>query len=230
MGFMVKTNIGGCAGLALCLLLVTPAGQAASVAVSGIMGDKALVSVDGASPKVVCGGDTVGSVRIIEVRRDVVLIDNAGRRMQLGIGQANSYAGVPPPAAESGTAEGGAGSVVITADGRGQFLTSGSVNGRQVSFMVDTGATLVTLPRSVAMRAGVDFRNARHTQVSTANGIAIAQRVTLNQVRLGNIRANLVEALVVEDAGLPVALLGMSFLNRTDMTRQGDALTLKQRY
>jgi aspartyl protease family protein len=89
---------------------------------------------------------------------------------------------------------------------------------------------MVTLPKSVARQAGVDFRNAKPTMISTANGVAPAQRVTLNSVRLGGIRANLVEALVVDDQSLPVALLGMTFLNRTDMNRQGDSLTLKQRY
>jgi aspartyl protease family protein len=47
---------------------------------------------------------------------------------------------------------------------------------------------------------------------------------------LGSLGANLVEAVVVEDAKLPFALLGMSFLNRMDMRREGDSLTLLQRY
>lgn len=212
---------------ALCLFAVTPTAQAANVAVSGIMGDKALIAVDGGAPRVVRAGDSLSGVRVLEVRRASVLLDNGGRRVELGIGQANTFAGKPAPEADAG---GGNGTHVITADGRGQFHTTGTVNGRSISFLVDTGASMVTLPKSVARQAGVDLRNATQTRISTANGVAPAQRVTLNSVRLGGIRANLVEALVVDDQSLPIALLGMSFLNRTDMNRQGDALTLKQRY
>lgn len=216
-------------GLTLCLLVFATAGQAANVTISGIMGNRALISVDGGPPQVVGVGDRLGEVRILEVKRNAVLLDNAGRRMTLGIGQANTYHPAPRPHAQPDKAN-GSGSIVLTADGRGQFMANGTVNGRSVSFLVDTGASLVTLPMSVAKGAGVDFRNAKRTMMSTANGVAPAQRVTLNHVGLGNIRANLVEALVVEDTNLPIALLGMSFLNRTDMSRQGDALTLKQRY
>lgn len=226
-GFMTIKGSGYGLWAALCLFAMAHAAQAASVAVSGIMGDKALIAVDGGPPKVVRAGDRLAGVRVLEVKRASVLLDNAGRRIELGIGQGNIFAGKSAPAAD---ASGGNGTHVITADGRGQFLTTGSVNGRSVSFLVDTGASMVTLPKSVARQAGVDLRNASQTRISTANGVAPAQRVTLNDVRLGGIRANLVEALVVDDQSLPIALLGMSFLNRTDMNRQGDALTLKQRY
>lgn len=197
------------------------------MAVSGIMGDKALIAVDGGAPRVVRAGESVSGVRVLEVKRASVVLDNAGRRVEMGIGQANTFAGKSAPAAEAGN---GNGTHVITADGHGQFLTSGSINGRSVTFLVDTGASMVTLPKSVAQQAGVDMRNASQTRISTANGLAMAQRVTLNSVRLGGIRANMVQALVVDDQSLPIALLGMSFLNRTDINRQGDALTLTQRY
>jgi aspartyl protease family protein len=52
----------------------------------------------------------------------------------------------------------------------------------------------------------------------------------LNQVRLGDISLHLVEGVVVEGQGLPVSLLGMSFLNRTEMTRDGDRMVLTRRY
>jgi len=62
--------------------------------------------------------------------------------------------------------------------------------------------------------------------INTANGQARALRVVLNSLRLGQISANLVEALVLEDTALSQPLLGMRFLNRTNMLREGDTLVL----
>jgi aspartyl protease family protein len=95
---------------------------------------------------------------------------------------------------------------------------------------VDTGASVVALPRSVAESAGVQLDSGQRAMIHTANGKAPAWRVMLNSVQVGGIRQHLVEAVVVEDGQLPVNLLGMSFLNRTDMRRDGDIMTLVQRY
>jgi aspartyl protease family protein len=65
--------------------------------------------------------------------------------------------------------------------------------------------------------------------INTANGAAPAYAVQLDRVRIGAIELNNVEAVVVE-AGLPIALLGMSFLNRVEMRRDGEAMTLIRRF
>ena len=122
------------------------------------------------------------------------------------------------------------GRVVLTADGRGHFTANGTVNGLPVRFMVDTGASLVSLPSTIARQAGVSLTSASTVVINTANGRARAQRVVINSLKLGQISANLVEALVVEDTALSQPLLGMSFLNRTNMLREGDTLVLTQRY
>jgi aspartyl protease family protein len=118
----------------------------------------------------------------------------------------------------------------MSADGRGQFYSAGEVNGNAVRFLVDTGASAVTLPRSVAIRSGVLLGNATQVGVSTANGGVRANRVLLNTVRVGNVSLNMVEAIVMDDAQLSQPLLGMSFLKRTNMKHEGDTLSLSQRY
>jgi aspartyl protease family protein len=212
---------------ALCLFVAGSAGAQTSVTISGVMGDKALVSVNGAPPKVVRPGERVGGVRLVAVGPQGVEIVLDGRRHRLAIGH-----GVHVPSAKA-VAEGGTTSsarVVLTADGRGHFSATGTVNGLPVRFMVDTGASLVSLPSSVARQAGVDLAGATPLVINTANGQARAQRVVINSLRLGAISAHLVEALVVEDTALSQPLLGMSFLNRTNMLREGDTLVLTQRY
>jgi len=66
--------------------------------------------------------------------------------------------------------------------------------------------------------------------METANGVAAAYRVKLDTVRVGDLTVNNVDAVVMEGDSLPVALLGMSFLNRMDIRREGQIMTLTKRY
>lgn len=212
---------------ALCLFVAGSAAAQTSVTVSGVMGDKALVSVNGAAPRVMRPGEIVAGVRLVGVGPQGVEIVVDGRRHVLAIGQ-----GVHAPMATAG-ADGAAAAgerVVLTADARGHFSATGTVNGLPVRFMVDTGASLVSLPGSVARQAGINLSEAMPVVINTANGRARAQRVVINSLKLGQISVNLVEALVVDDTALSQPLLGMSFLNRTNMLREGDTLVLTQRY
>ena len=79
--------------------------------------------------------------------------------------------------------------------------------------MVDTGATMVALSYEDAERAGVYVRPADFTmRVNTANGIARAAPVTLDEISLGDITVRNVRAAVSEPGRLQGSLLGMSFL------------------
>lgn len=191
----------------------------AHVTLSGLLGEKALISVNGAPPKVMTVGDIHRGVKLLAVRGQQVEIEEGGKRRVLGMGF--SGGGVQ--------GEGGA-KASLTADGRGQFFAQGRVNGASTEFIVDTGATLVALPRSVADRAGVRLGEATVVGVNTANGQTRAYKVMLNSVSVGEVRANMVEALVLEDRQIHMPLLGMSFLNRVKMSREGDLMTLSQRY
>jgi aspartyl protease family protein len=95
--------------------------------------------------------------------------------------------------------------------------------------LVDTGATMVALSASDAVRLGIDYSKGQPGMVSTANGYAPVYRVKLDTVKIGNIELNQVDA-VIQENGLPFALLGMSFLNRTEMRREGEQMTLTKRY
>jgi aspartyl protease family protein len=205
--------------LGLCLHGV--AWAASSVTLSGILGDKALLSVSGGAPKVVRVGEAYRSVKLVEVANNQVVVEEDGRRRTIALGF--SSAGGSPARPQEKNA-------VLYSDGRGHFMAAGRVNGTEVSFVVDTGASVVTLPKSMARRAGVALEAAPSTLVATAGGVVKAWPVKLNQVTVGGISLHLVDGVVLEDSHLPVALLGMSFLNRTDMTREGQVMTLRQRY
>jgi aspartyl protease family protein len=121
-------------------------------------------------------------------------------------------------------------SVTLATDSRGHYVTSGRVNGSEVRFMVDTGATLVTLPLADARRLGIDLSQAQIGTSMTANGPVRVYRVRLDSVQVGDVVINNVDALVPSGDGLDIALLGMSFLNRTEMRREGANLMLIKRY
>ena len=201
------------------LVAVTPA-WALDVQLIGTFGDQAAVlSIDGGEPKTVRAGQKFGPVSVISVGKDRATVDIEGKRRTLVRGE--HY--------RSKSASDDRQSAVLAADGRGHFHADGAVNGGSMRFILDTGATSIALPAADAVRLGLDYRKGRPATIHTANGPAPAWRVKLDSVRVGGIELQNVDALVLEQ-GLDVALLGMSFLNRTAMKRDGDTMTLVRRY
>lgn len=198
---------------------VCTAGWATSVSVVGLYRDKAIVSIDGGKPRTLSRGQTVQGVTLIAADSDRARLDVDGQRRTLGMGQ--SFAG----GAQTGARQ----TVALTADARGHFAANGSLNGYPVTFLVDTGATSIAISAAEARRLGLDYRAGPAARVNTAAGAVPAWPVTFNTVKVGAVSLNQVAGLVVE-SGLDVPLLGMSFLNRMDMKRDGQTMTLTRRY
>lgn len=196
---------------------------ATDVALIGVIGDKAAVlAVDGGEPKTVKVGQSWRGITVLAVEKEraSVEIDGKQRFLQRGAHYRN---------VESSTAANRS-RVLLAADPRGHFLIDGAVNRIPVRFLVDTGATMVSLPQADADRLGIDYRKGRRGQSSTANGLATVYLVRLDSIRVGDIELHGVDALVHEGPGLNQALLGMSFLNRVSMQREGATMTLIQRF
>lgn len=105
--------------------------------------------------------------------------------------------------------------VAINANAQGHFVADAVVEGRAVSVVVDTGASMVALTEETARRLGIRPPPSAYRQpVSTANGVVAAAPVTLSEVRLGGITIRNVGALVIPGDALDVNLLGMTFLSR----------------
>lgn len=213
----MKKRLAYC--MAWALLLISGQSMSASVGVVGLFRDKAMVRIDGGAPKMISAGQTIQGVKLLSADSEAAVFEVEGKRRTLTMGQ--SFA--------AQVEGGGRSSVTLNADGRGHFITTGAINGGAVNFLLDTGATSVTLHASEASRLGVNYKTGQRIGMSTANGIVPAWRVMLNSVRVGGITLYQVEGLVVE-SGLEVALLGMSFLNRTNMKREGQVMMLMQRY
>jgi aspartyl protease family protein len=209
-----------CSALAVALLLAAPPASALDVQLVGTFGDQAAVlSIDGGEPKTVRSGQKFGGVTVVSVERERAIVEIEGKRRTLLRGQTYSSKGSADDRQ----------SAVLAADARGHFHTDGAINGGAMRFMLDTGATAVALPAADAVRLGIDYRKGSRGMIQTANGPAPVWRVKLDTVRVGGIELQNVDALVLEQ-GLEVALLGMSFLNRVEMFRSGDSMTLKRRF
>ena len=118
---------------------------------------------------------------------------------------------------------------MIPTNERGDLVADGEVNGMPVRFAVDTGATFITFPAREASRLGLDYHNGQKITMETANGEVFAYRLKLDTVRVGAVAVHDVDAVIAEGNSLPIALLGMSFLNRVDIRREGTILTLTKR-
>jgi aspartyl protease family protein len=109
------------------------------------------------------------------------------------------------------------------ADQRGHVILEGAVNGANVRFLVDTGATFVALTVADAAAAGIGRGSLNfNATMNTANGHTRAALVKLREVRLGQLSINDVPGVVQEN--LPYSLLGMSFLKRVDSWEMRDGV------
>lgn len=206
--------------LLLLAALVPPTlASAANVTVVGLFPGKALVVINNAAPRILALGQTSPEgVKLVATDSRSATLEFEGKRMVLDIGEhfATASAGSVPM-------------VKLAADTRGHFVTQGSINGGSVRMLVDTGATLVAIPARDATRLGIDFRKGDAGVVQTAAGPSPAYRVRLDAVQIGDIIIHQVDGVVMAE-GLDIVLLGMSFLNRTEMKREGQTLTLTKRF
>lgn len=107
------------------------------------------------------------------------------------------------------------GEVRLRGDRRGHFIFEGAIDDRPLTFMADTGATIVVLTYDGAKQAGLSPHSLDFSaQAQTANGIARVAPVTLDRLRVGDITVRNIRAAVAEKGMLSTNLLGMSFLGR----------------
>lgn len=208
---------------ALLLPFMLPsAALAQSVALQGMFGGKALLIVDGGTPKTVAPGESHQGVKLLSTSGEQAVVEIGGRRHTLRVGDAPASVGGQGP-------RGSGGKIVLTAGGGGHFTTPGAINGRAVQFMVDTGATVVGLSVDDAERIGLNYRGGRPVRMNTANGVVQGWQLKLSTVRIGDVEVYEVDA-VVTPQGMPYVLLGNSFLSRFQMKRDNDQMTLERRY
>ncbi len=205
---------------AAAVLTFACAAGATDVNVIGLFPGKAVVVIDRGAPRTLSVGQrTAEGVLLVEADSKSATLEIDGKRQRFEMGQHFETAAMT--AARN--------SVTLSADERGHFVADGAVNGGHIRFLVDTGATMVSLSAADAARLGIDYRRGIRGYTVVADGRRVpTYRVMFDSVSIGDLELINVEA-TVREAGGP-ALLGNSFLNRTEMRRDGQSLTLTKRF
>jgi aspartyl protease family protein len=193
---------------------------ATDVTVIGLFPGKAVVTIDRGSPKTLSLGErTSEGVLLLGVDSRGATLEIDGKRQTLEMGQHFETAEMTSART----------TVTLAQDSRGHFRTDAQVNGSHMRFMVDTGATLVSIPQGEAQRLGINYLQGTPGTMVLADGRRVlAYRVVLESVQVGDITLFNVDAVVTPGSGEP--LLGMSFLSRTEMRNDGQSLVLTKRY
>ena len=192
---------------------------ATDVTVIGLFPNMAVVTIDRGSPKTLKVGEkTPEGVVLVSVGNGSAVLEVDGKRQTLEMGQHFETASMT----SSRT------SVTLAQDGYGHYRTEAYVNGLRVRFLVDTGATLVSLPVAEAQRLGINYLQGTpgYSQLADRRRV-VSYRVILESVTVGDITLYNIDG-VVQGGGEP--LLGMSFLSRTEMRNDGQRMVLTKRY
>ena len=203
--------------VALALLALPPLAQAQAVAVEGLMKDRAVLQIDG-QRKLLRVGETFGSVTLVSVTGQGVVLDVAGERRELGLSRHIGSVFEQPTVQE----------VTIPRDSSMQYRTTALINGHSLPVLVDTGASMVAISVAHAKAMGIDYRDGQRAQVQTANGVANAYYVTLRSVSVGGIRVDNVQGAVVEGAFPDTGLLGMTYLRHVKLREEAGVLSFSR--
>ena len=108
----------------------------------------------------------------------------------------------------------------------GHYLATGKINGESVEFLLDTGATLVSVPIAIARR--LELKPGAKRLVQTANGQITTYATTLDSVTIGEIELRNVRAAINPNSSSDAVLLGMTYLKHLELIQRGETLTLRQ--
>ena len=211
--------------LALALLGLAMAAAAqplppAQVQLNGMLGSRAALLVIDGEPRTLEVGATAKGVRLIAIEDGRAVVDIGGRRQTLVLGASPARVVTPPSAQRQ---------IVMPMGQGGHYTTPGSINGRATSFLLDTGATSIAISQMEAEKLGLRYQQGRRVVTHTANGTLPAYLIELASVRIGDVEVRNVDAIVIPSQ-MPFVLLGNSFLNRFQMRRENDVMTLELRH
>jgi len=191
----------------------------AEIQVVGLFKDAAIISLHDRH-QMMRVGDTKADVRLLAADSDKALIEYHGKRMQLSMAE-NSAIRVGLPAPTHAQAQ-----LIASGD---MYNVTGSINDQLADFVVDTGATYITMSVAQAARLRLDYNTAQKITMNTANGKVEAQLFKLQKIRIGGIELHDVQAAVVDNLASSRILLGMSFLNQVEMQHKNGLMILTQR-
>jgi aspartyl protease family protein len=206
--------------LALLACLPLAAQAVDKVQVLALFPGKAMLVIDGKQRLLQAGQRSPEGVELLSAtpREAAVRWDGEQRTLKPGGGISTRYA--KPRQRE----------VRIVRDNSGSYTTSGTINGRPVDFLLDTGASGVAMSAAQAKALNIPYLlTGTPVSVGTAGGVSRGYQVVLDRVRIGEVELRRVEGVVIEAQTKHRILLGMSFLRRLEMRQRNNVLLLRQR-
>ena len=201
------------------LLVAFTSVEAATVKVIALFSNKAMLQIEG-EQKILKVGESLKGVKLIAAngRYAEVEIDNRVKRLTLNQSIQGNFK--KPELSK----------VRIYPDSQGMYFVKGKINRSPVNFLVDTGATYVTMSGQLARQLKIDYRRGVQSYAQTASAVVPVWQIKLSSVTVGEIVLRDVEASVIENTQLPEVLLGNSFLKHTKLQRSGASLNLEKRF
>ncbi len=202
------------------LMLLISGSAGAEVRVHGLFNGKALFSMDGERFLLRDGETGPEGLHLLRATSQSALVDYQGQRRELTL-ERGRFGGVYQPRARA--------ELRIQPDSQGGYFVRGLINGRSVPFVIDTGATMITFSEAEAERLRLPVSAGMEVPVETASGRVVGRRVVLDEVQIGDLREQRVDAIVLPGDRPTVSLLGMSLLSRLDIRNEGPLLILQAR-
>lgn len=205
--------------LAGAALFATLAQAAPDVVVKGLFANRAILVIDGETRMLKVGQTSPEGVKLLASTSREAQVEIAGERRALTLSRQISATYKAAEKAE----------VRIPRGADSHYWVRGAINGKPVSMMVDTGATMLAMSSREAARLGIEFRAGQRSQAQTAGGVVDSFVVRLDKVSIGPIVVHQVLATVVEGAFPQQILLGNSLLSRVEMREERGVLVLRQK-
>ncbi|MEE9254598.1 MAG: TIGR02281 family clan AA aspartic protease [Pseudomonadales bacterium] len=191
-----------------------------AVEVVGLFKDRAMLRIDGKDLFLRVGETSRGGVTLVFADTRRVVLEYEGVEIELSLSNRIASSFHTPSKY----------SLSIPSDAMGQYWVRGFINGQSVSFLVDTGASVIAMSSVEATRLGIDFIAEGQTGMAqTAQGEAVSHFVSIPAVEVGGIEVHDVRAAIVEGSYPRAILLGMSFLRHVEMEQQEGILMLREK-
>jgi len=193
---------------------------AMDIVILGLFNGMVVMTVDGEKRKLRIGDVSAEGIKLIQSDSEKAILEVNGKREIHTLGTHISTKFERDPQ-----------SLARIWPKNGMYLTSGSINGQPIDFMVDTGASFVVMNSSTAKKLGIDYRYiGQKSWASTANGTVTTYNLKLKTIQVGEIKLTNIQGAVIEGDSPTTVLLGNSFLNRLEMTRKGRMMLLKTKF
>lgn len=196
------------------------ASSATNIQVLGLFKNTAVLNIDNQRTVMHVGDKRQGSVRLLAANSEKAVFDVRGKRIELALSENQSIRTDLPSS--------GGHQAQLVSEG-GMYAVTGAINGQLADFVVDTGASYVTMSQQQAKSLHLDYSKARAVSMNTANGKATAHVFTVDSVRIGGIELHNVEAAVMAGMSSGRILLGMSFLSQVNMKHGPGLMVLSER-